>query len=165
MLHLRKRLIITLACALVLAWLTLIAPRPAAVAGTPSCDLAEAMNARLDQLGRGGYGWSVEPAPINDANGSAYTNWGTQRVVLSSKLPCSLVDTAVDHELIHVWQGNKFPDVIGAYGDMSVERVADCGAMLLGATWTPYIDADGRGCDAAELIEARSLVASGMMPQ
>jgi hypothetical protein len=135
----------------------------------PACDPAAVMNHRLDELGRSGYAWTIEP--LEGYRGLADID--AHRVKISPKVGCDLMPSVVNHEWMHVQQGHKWGSserLYQAVGEFEVEMVADCGSMLLGSTVTPYITQHrreaGSGCSRYELDVARELIdkAGGKLP-
>jgi hypothetical protein len=157
------------ALAVVLAALAglLVGFAPAHAAAAPSCDRAALVDARLAQLGRFGVEWRVGPTRP-DAWGVTLPDDG---VTVSALVPCNpdLIVSIVNHEWMHTHQMRAYPDRRSrshAYGRY-VETVADCGSLLLGSRYTPYLDARARetcravvGCTAFEYGAAWQLLAA-----
>lgn len=129
--------------------------------GAEQCDPAAVMNQRLDKLGRSGYVWTIEPLPA----GRGVTLIDEHKVKISATVTCALMRDVVAHEWMHTLQGHKYGTndrVYAAYTAFEVEMVADCGSMLLGSAWTPYIDQHahetGAGCSEYELDAGRELI-------
>jgi len=129
------------------------------------CDPAVVMNHRLDELGRSGYAWEIQPDPIDNEHHAGYTYFDPPLVVVSGKVTCEQMPTVVNHEWMHVQQARAFPgQVVLAYGGMDeVEIIADCGSMLLGSAYTPYLtqrrqQTGDHGCTADENWSARELI-------
>ncbi|WIY05479.1 hypothetical protein QRX60_17110 [Amycolatopsis mongoliensis] len=145
----------------------LVGLAPAHAAAAPSCDRAALVDTRLAQLGRFGVEWRVGPTRP-DAWGVARPDEG---VTVSEVVPCNpaLILSIVNHEWMHTQQQRAYPDSrlrSRAYG-RNVETVADCGSLLLGSRYTPYLDARARetcravvGCTAFEDGAARRLLAA-----
>jgi hypothetical protein len=147
--------------------LTVAQPQQPAVA--EQCDPAAVMNTRLDELGRSGYVWTIEP--LEGPGPGAVTDIDAHEVLISPGTPCVWVGDVVAHEWMHVQQGHKYgsnAQVYAAYSAFEVEMVADCGAMLLGAAVMPYIDQHrsltGDGCSPYELVAAQALIDKARNP-
>lgn len=158
---------LALAIVLAAAASVLVGLAPAHAAAAPSCDRAALVDARLAQLGRFGVEWRVGPTRP-DAWGVASQDDG---VTISELVPCNvpLILSVVNHEWMHAQQMRAYPDRrlrSRAYGRHS-ETVADCGSLLLGSRYTPYLDERARetcravvGCTAFEYGAARRLLAA-----
>lgn len=128
---------------------------PAASTETP-CDPAAVMNRRLDELGRGGFTWTL--AEPSGGLWGVVDLRGTMQARISPRVPCTYMVDVVNHEWMHTRQYAKYGTrAIEAYGD-GLEPIADCGSRLLGSTYTPYLDRRGTGCLDYELASARSLL-------
>jgi hypothetical protein len=154
---------LVVALLIVAGFLTLVQIDHQAVADT-KCDPAAVMTHRLDELGRGGYDWSIAGAPLESGN-RAVTDLDEHLVIVSPIVTCAEMPSVVNHEWMHVQQGWKYGSsgrVYGAYGAFEVAMVADCGSMLLGSTLTPYVtrhrQETGVGCSDYEMAAARSLI-------
>jgi hypothetical protein len=129
----------------------------------PACDPAAVMNHRLDELGRSGYAWTIEPL---EWAGMGVALVDEHAVKISPATTCVLMVSVVNHEWMHVQQGHEWGSsarLFQAVGEFEVEMVADCGSMLLGSTVTPYInkhrqETGERGCSEYELDAARELI-------
>ncbi|MCG3750485.1 MULTISPECIES: hypothetical protein [Amycolatopsis] len=107
----------------------------------PTCDQATVMNRRLDELGRGGFTWTIAEPPDN--LWGVVDLHGTMQVRISPRVPCSHMIDVINHEWVHTRQYAKYGDrTMQAYGDV-LEPVADCGSRLLGSAYTPYLDQRG----------------------
>jgi hypothetical protein len=155
-------------------FLTVVRAHPPATA-TPSavatCDPAAVMNHRLDELGRDGYTWTIKPSPLDDEYHLGLTGFDEPIVIISDKVTCDLMTTVVNHEWLHVQQAHTYPGHVDeAYGGRAeVELIADCGSMLLGSRYTPYItrhrqNTGDRGCTDYELASAQSLIGKAHPP-
>lgn len=126
----------------ILAVLTLTLASGTAVAQAPpepaeprskqaeSCSWLKQYRSTLAELGETGRVWFID-----DPRGDyvAYT-YAEGYVEISPRTPCWLVDDVVRHEWMHL-------QMIAMPGDQPHdELVADCGARLLGADYTPYLD-------------------------
>lgn len=131
-------------------------PAPVAQPAPTSCNPSVVMSHRLDQLGRGGFSWTIAEPP--DGLWGVVGLDGTMQVRVSPTVPCGYMRDVVNHEWMHTRQFAKYGvRTIRAYGD-ELEPVADCGSQLLGSTYTPYLKLRGYGCTAYELASARSLL-------
>ncbi|GAA5111357.1 hypothetical protein [Haloechinothrix salitolerans] len=92
--------------------------------------------------------------------------------LINPTTPCRFVADTVRHEWMHLQQARAYGDADGVrdrYGTRDhTERVADCGARILGSTTTPYVDADFAHtamyvgpCRPTDIREARHLIAWG----
>lgn len=143
---------------------TLLASPEAAPAPTPSpasCDVASLVAERAAELGETGRSsWTVVQGRIVDGDrsllGAAYPN----RVEISSETPCDMVSTVVSHEWMHLQQERRYPGHANeAYGPKALERIADCGAQLMGGHYAPYLEKVFPGpCSEYELESARTLI-------
>jgi hypothetical protein len=99
--------------------------------------------------------WVIGPAPhygmVEDLGG------GAMNVTLGTHVPEDLRCSVVVHEWIHILQIRQMGglrrtmDIVGGRGEM--EAIADCGALVLGATWTNYgCNTDGQRDYAARLL-------------
>lgn len=85
------------------------------------------------------------------------------RVWIAPRTPCDKVYSVAVHEWTHHMQGVVYRDwgvvmrELAPYGGPEV--VADCGALLLGATWIKY------GCSAQESRDAAAAILSGQRPE
>jgi hypothetical protein len=127
---------------LVAGFVTVTQAEQPAAAVPAACDPAAVMNHRLGELGRSDYAWTISPLP---ARIGGLTDLDEHTVVISPLVTCDLMTAFVNHEWMHVQQGHKYDlsaRVYQAYGAYEVEKVADCGSMLMASTWTPYITQD-----------------------
>lgn len=143
---------------------TLLASPEAAPAPTPSpasCDVAALVAERVAELGETGRSsWTVVQGRIVDGSRSLLGAAGVDEVQISSEVPCDLVSTVVSHEWMHLQQERRYPGRAGeAYGAKGLERIADCGAQLMGGHYAPYLEKIYPGpCSEYELQSARSLI-------
>lgn len=72
--------------------------------------------------------------------------------------PCRLVADVVRHEWMHLQQWRMYGPDFGAVmlGKRRLELVADCGSMLLGSKYTPYLQQET--CTQRDLRDARRLI-------
>jgi hypothetical protein len=84
------------------------ATAPAAAAA--KCDPAAVMNQRLDELGRGGYTWTIAPDPLDEERDLGVTWYDRPEVDISDKATRALMPMVVNHEWMHVLQARAFPD-------------------------------------------------------
>ena len=127
---------------------------PAAV-----CDWDDEFASALGPLGEDPADWTVAAELKGGASG--LTHPATVTASVSRQTPCGLVQGAVAHEWMHLqtlraWGPDAAREAYRADPDR-LERLADCGARFLGATYTPYLDQTGP-CTPAEVAEARSLM-------
>jgi hypothetical protein len=77
---------------------------------------------------------------IGDRGAWGTTSTGDGGVFIAARTPCRYVRSVMLHEYVHVRQhavyGRGMAAALAGYGGM--EKVADCGAKMLGATWTNY---------------------------
>lgn len=82
--------------------------------------------------------------------------------------PCLLIDETIKHEWMHLQQARVYDGRDGAHerygGHGGAERVADCGAWLLGSDVTPCIDPVWEfnyigPCDLLDVLKAVWLIA------
>lgn len=150
--------------ALVVAFLaaTVAALTPAeAVAAVPSCDWAQEYTRTLAELHEDTALWTV--ADLGAGNFWGLTSIDTGRVTVSTWTPCARVADVVHHEHMHVQQHRMFgTDHFAALvlGADRIEITADCGSLLLGSRYTPYVQLAG-GCSARDLRDARQLISAG----
>lgn len=84
------------------------------------------------------------------------------RIWIAPRTPCDKVYSVAVHEWTHHMQGVVYRDwgvvmrELAPYG--GPEIVADCGALLLGATWIKY------GCTSQESTEAAAAILQGLRP-
>jgi uncharacterized protein YjaZ len=73
-------------------------------------------------------------------------SWGlmktaTGKVFIAKGVPCDKVRSVMVHEYTHVLQwrlyGSSLVSDLESHG--GAEEIADCGARMLGATWTHYV--------------------------
>ena len=90
--------------------------------------------------------------------------WGataleTGTVYIAPRVPCNRLRDVILHESVHVMQGRVYGGYdaassgLAAYGGIEIN--ADCGAKLLGASWTNYTSR----CSAAQSQAARAILA------
>jgi hypothetical protein len=162
--------------ALLLSALTVIFP-PASPSRAdqpaPACVWHDEFERTIRELGDEAAEWTVTDGPImrHEAWGNEAA-WGLVtradgKAYINPAVPCRNVADVVRHEWMHRQQHRMYgPD----HGDLElgasrVELVADCGSKLLGSTNTPYLQQrlaeDGVDCTAADLADARELIAYG----
>lgn len=133
-----------------------------APATATACSPAAVMSARLDQLGRSRYTWTISTTPLlDDFRGRTY--FDRREVLIAPKVTCDYMTSVVNHEWAHVQQDRRYPGHAEEAFGAKLEIVADCASMLLGSTYTPYIDRQrhetGGGCSEYELQSAQQLIA------
>lgn len=78
------------------------------------------------------------------------------RIWIAPRTPCSKVYSVAVHEWVHHMQGVVYRDWAAVQRELAPyggpEIVADCGALLLGATWIRYGCPGGASSDAAAAI-------------
>ncbi len=85
------------------------------------------------------------------------------RIWIAPRTPCGKVYSVAVHEWVHHMQGHVYrdwPEVereLAPYG--GPEMVADCGALLLGATWIKY------GCPGQLATDAAAAILRGERPE
>jgi hypothetical protein len=162
-----RRHLAALAAAVALAAGAIVAldPQPPALATVhtqPVCVWDDKLHHTLDELGEGPADWS-KVTWSTDHWGKAYPQ-GTGMGAISPETPCDTVASVVYHEWVHLQQYRHYGPDFGAsvLGQDRVEIVADCGAWLLGSTYTPYrqelLDAHGVACSTRDLDDARALI-------
>ncbi len=109
--------------------------------------------------------WTITPDA--DGPGAAWVDLETRTATVSRVVPCRHVRGVVTHEWLHLLQSRVYGAAVAvaeyrAHPD-EMELVADCGALLLGSGYTPYVRRRG-GCGAAELAEAVRLIAAVLVP-
>lgn len=153
-----------LVAALLTATAVLLSPAPVsvAVAATPApCVWDDELQRTLDELGEDPRDWVLVRAD-DGAAGKAYT---TGMAAVDPEIGCEYVASVVYHEWMHLQQLRVYGDDFGRteLGTSRMEIVADCGAWLLGSTYTPYrqelLNEHGIGCTGVDLADARELIA------
>ncbi|MPY80291.1 MAG: hypothetical protein GEV04_17890 [Actinophytocola sp.] len=85
------------------------------------------------------------------------------RIWIAPRTPCDKVYSVAVHEWTHHMQGRVYRDwaeverELAPYG--GPEMVADCGALLLGATWIKY------GCPGQVTTDAAAAILRGERPR
>lgn len=135
-------------------------------AARPSvCVWQDQIEQALAERGEDPQDWTVTDLPDGQ--------WGVvdldeQWAYVDRHVPCHLVASVVRHEWMHLQQARKLGGTDATYGAYDwdagrLELVADCGALLLGSTYTPYVaqheKATGVGCSASYAAAAQALIA------
>ncbi|WP_034268573.1 hypothetical protein [Haloechinothrix halophila] len=121
--------------------------------------------ARCDWMENFEHGRAGRPADWIIADTGA---WGRaevpgDRIWIAPRTPCDKVYSVAVHEWTHHMQGHVYRDwdeverELAPYG--GPEMVADCGALLLGATWIKY------GCPGQVSTDAAAAILRGERPQ
>lgn len=80
---------------------------------------------------------------ISDKGSWGATDLSNGIVYIAPRTPLKYLDDVMLHESIHVRQGRIYGDIDTARSALApfggLEPVADCGAKMLGATWTNYV--------------------------
>lgn len=123
-------------------------PPPSAIGPTGSCD----WTANLERAKRGREAEWI----ILDTGAWGRAEVPGDRIWIAPRTPCSKVYSVAVHEWVHHMQGVVYGDwavvqrELAPYG--GPEMVADCGALLLGATWIKYGCPGWASNDAAAAI-------------
>jgi len=100
---------------------------------------------------------------VQDRGAWGATDLNTGTVYIAPRTPLSKLSSVMYHESVHVLQGRVFGGRSGADAGLAtyggIEAVADCGARMLGATWTNYV----QHCSAAQ-NHAASAILRGVKP-
>ncbi|MDQ0376590.1 hypothetical protein [Amycolatopsis thermophila] len=127
------------------------------------CDYQTTLQTTLRALHEDPADWSVVDM-ADDPTIAGVTRYPENTVRMNAALPCDLIADVARHEHIHRVQWAVFgrsdaktplEDAFG--GDEEVERVADCGAIQLGAEYTYYLGSDPTLCTSRENHAARLL--------
>lgn len=80
---------------------------------------------------------------IQDRGSWGATDLSSGTVYIAPRTPLKYLDDVMLHESIHVRQGQVYGNIGSARSALAnfggLEAVADCGARMLGATWTNYV--------------------------
>jgi hypothetical protein len=130
-----------------------------------ACDWDAEMRDTIHTLGEDPADWFVQSGSGMHAR-YAVAHLDTDTVTLNAAMPCEVVADTVRHEWVHLQQGHLYgswEETKAAMGSHErAELAADCGSMLLGSTYLPYV-ADASGSDSCTpelLAEAQRLVGS-----
>lgn len=125
----------------------------------PACDWDTEYHETLAELGEDEAAWRV--APLVPGRGGQ-TWMDERRVDIAPTVGCADVSSIIRHELVHLQQVRVYGShqaVLAYYGsDEQLELAADCGALFLGATYSPYLGASPR-CPAGLVRNALFLIA------
>jgi hypothetical protein len=149
-----------LCLALVLLGLLVAQPAHASAPVLPPCDWDRELLTALAVLGEHPSDWTV--TLDTDGPGAAWTNLEARTVTIRRDQPCRLIASMVNHEHMHLQQSRLYgvTEVRALYtaDPLRMEFLADCGSMLLGSTYTPYLAGHHHECTAVELAEVRRLI-------
>ncbi|GAA5129829.1 hypothetical protein [Haloechinothrix salitolerans] len=135
--------------------------RPDPVAVTPQTKA----NGRCDWMANFEHGKEGRPANwiILDTGAWGRAEVPGNRIWIAPRTPCDKVYSVAVHEWTHHMQGHVYRDwaeverELAPYG--GPEMVADCGALLLGATWIKY------GCPGQFSTDAAAAILRGERPR
>lgn len=151
-----KRMLAVAGIMLASAGVVIATPASASDHTPAPCSLEQVVKARVAQLP------ATVPFRIGDTPNAMALTYDDE-VVVSRETPCDidLITSIVNHEWVHTKQYQVFGTHYAmkkVYGAKGVEKIADCGSLLLGSRDTPYIDQYGP-CTDDELMVARDLIA------
>lgn len=137
--------------------------QPSSTAGAaPVCDWNTEYYRTLTELGENETDWRIVPLD-RGRGGQALMDQG--RVEIDPAVDCADLPSIVIHEWVHLQQARVYGSQHAAvthYGSVELlEVAADCGALLLGATYTPYLPYPARCPSAGLTRNARFLIAYG----
>jgi hypothetical protein len=123
-----------------------------------ACDWEAEMRNAIHTVGEDPADWFVQSGSGMNAR-YAVAHLDTDTVTLNAAMPCEVVADTVRHEWVHLQQGRLYggwEETKTAMGSHErAELAADCGSMLLGSDYLPYVaDAD---CTPELLAEAQRL--------
>lgn len=154
--------------ALLIGLVAASASAPAAGVAPGYCASWDAELARLvDELGERPKDWAVAELDHIGASGAAgMTDMDARTVIIDPDLPCRYLETVVHHEWMHLQQARVYGGTQQAdahYGTRDeLELIADCGALLLGARYSPAIDRSvretGVGCTPVRMFESLRII-------
>lgn len=126
---------------------------------TGACNWDDEVNRTITELGADPANWHVgSGGSMSGKAGVAHLD--SRTVTINPIQPCEHVADTVRHEWMHLQQGLRYggwDETMTAMGSRErAELAADCGAMLLGADYLPYLD--GEPCTPDLLAEARRLI-------
>lgn len=142
------------------------APEPAraSAAAPPACDVRAEMERAVATLDHDPGSWQVRDLSYLDIKASGTVDLATDTAYVSPEARCEVIPSIVNHEWMHLQQGRVhggWTETAAAYGSGDqAELIADCGSLLLGSQYTPYVDdmTGERGCSIAELTAAQHLI-------
>lgn len=118
--------------------------RVAADVAPASCDWQHEYHRTLTQLGESVSDWRVTQLALGRGG---QTLMDQAHAEVDPDVACVDVSSIVKHEWVHLQQVRvygSYPAVMAYYGSIDrMELAADCGARLLGATYTTYLDRVG----------------------
>jgi hypothetical protein len=121
-------------------------PQPASRTAGAVCNWDREYHSTLAALGEDEADWQVIPLPLG-RGGQALMDQG--RAEIDPDVACVDLSSLVKHEWVHLQQARMYGGQHAAvefYGSYEqLEIAADCGARMLGATYTPYL-ADTDSC-------------------
>ena len=130
-----------------------------AAAAIPVCDWNLKFHGTLTELGEDEADWRITQLPVG-RGGQALMDQG--RAEVDPDVDCRDVSSLVKHEWVHLQQARVYGSQLAAtafYGSSEqLEVAADCGALRLGAEYTPYL---GQPCSEGLSRNAAFLVAYG----
>ncbi len=160
----RLQAVATLALCALLLGMTPTTPARPTTAAVP-CDWDAELLAALAARGEHPPNWTItDTAGAGEAGGRADLDELTVRV--NRDMPCWTVSSIVNHEWMHLQQARVYGGndlVVARYGSPDMlEVVADCGSLLLGSTYVPYVERHGRDvCTPHVVAEATALIGYG----
>lgn len=135
------------------------APRTAVHTDVPVCDWNREFHVTLAGLGENETDWQVTQLPAG-RGGQALMD--QRRAEIDPDVDCVDLSSLVTHEWVHLQQARLYGSQQAAtefYGGSEwLEVAADCGAWLLGATYTPYLPYPARCPSAGLTRNARFLI-------
>ncbi|MPY98497.1 MAG: hypothetical protein GEU97_10965 [Actinophytocola sp.] len=140
--------------------------RTATRAPVPAAEPApKPKNERCDWMANFEHGKAGRPADwiILDTGAWGRAEVPGDRIWIAPRTPCDKVYSVAVHEWTHHMQGHVYRDwaeverELAPYG--GPEMVADCGALLLGATWIKY------GCPGRLTTDAAAAILRGERPR
>jgi hypothetical protein len=96
---------------------------------------------------------------VADKGSWGATDLSSGTVYIAPRTPLKYLDDVMLHESVHVRQGRVYGNISSARSALApfggLEPVADCGAKMLGATWTNYV----KSCTSDMNHAARAMLA------
>lgn len=141
----------------------LAAPTAQAKPVSPSaCDWHQTFASEIVALDGSTDAWRIAEVPQ-----WGQVSYSEQVARIDPATPCTLLPDLIAHEWLHLMQARIYADVHARYDGDDAERVADCGAKLLGSRATPYIDSEWSypayvgPCHSIDMAEAIGLIVRG----
>lgn len=136
-----------------------------AVAAKSTCNWGTEYHRTVAEMREDPTRWTITPGLITDESAYAETN-SNGEVTIDPATPCKYVASVVRHEHMHMLQFGRYGLAAGDhYPGEEIERVADCGSLLLGSTRVFYVGigdstlaSDGDTCTEDELGKAQDLI-------